>query len=213
MRIVVLTYILAGAGKTKLVSKVIDYFSKVTSEQALAYFYCDRSESLRRDPDNVLRCFVKQLAISASSGPMQSHLVETYKQKESKGFASEKLSFKESLDLIHEFVQTYSQTILILDALDELHEGQRQKLIYAFNSLIESTTRLKVFISSRRDEDIMNLLRMRENVGISATDNQDDINKYILEQIEQRQRNNHRFIPESLKREIINTIASKSEGM
>ncbi|RQM04649.1 hypothetical protein DH86_00003763, partial [Scytalidium sp. 3C] len=59
----------------------------------------------------------------------------------------------------------------------------------------------------------MNLLRMRENVGISATDNQDDINKYILEQIEQRQRNNHRFIPESLKREIINTIASKSEGM
>ena len=39
-------YISAGAGKTKLVSRVIDHLAKRPHDEALAYFYCSRSEEL-----------------------------------------------------------------------------------------------------------------------------------------------------------------------
>ncbi|RFU29639.1 hypothetical protein B7463_g6719, partial [Scytalidium lignicola] len=202
-----------GAGKTKLVSKVIDHLSGFSSNQTLAYFYCKRDENLRCDPDNVLRCFVRQLSISPGSESVRTHLVELYKMKESKGFASAELSFEESLNLLEEFVQIYSQATLILDALDEVNEGQRQKLIHVFSDLVKKTTRLKVFISSRRNDDIKSLLEMKENISISATDNENDITKYLREKIDYNQKERRYPISDNLKTEIVNRISSESDGM
>ena len=73
---------LAGAGKTKLVASIIDHFSKRPHDEALAYFYCDRNEESRRDPENVLCSFVKQLSISPDEQAIQDLLVEIYKKKQ-----------------------------------------------------------------------------------------------------------------------------------
>jgi hypothetical protein len=53
---VLISAFIAGAGKTKLVSKVVDDLTsrlddKSSNNEALAYFYCDRNEEQRRDPE------------------------------------------------------------------------------------------------------------------------------------------------------------------
>jgi len=210
----------AGAGKTKLVSKVIDHFSNGPCNRALAYFYCDRNEDTRRDPENILRSFVKQLSISPDEDAIHNALVEIYKEKQRTGFASAKLTFKESENLLSILTQEYSQTILILDALDEsldiLDESKKRvrvKLIKVFNDLIAKSQHLNIFIASRRDDDIKRQLEKKANVGIEATDNRDDISKFLTEKIDKSQKCRRHAISEDLRNEIIQTLLEKSQGM
>ncbi|KAH8807657.1 ankyrin repeat-containing domain protein [Xylogone sp. PMI_703] len=175
---------------------VLDYISELNSDHILAYFYCNRNEDSRRDPDNILRSFVKQLAVS-SNNFIQTPLVNIYKQEESKGFASSKLSPKESCDLLFEFAHSYSQTIIVLDALDEAYESERHRLLNIFDDLIEKSTGVKIFISSRHDDDIQNRLERRNNSSRSSSD----------------KKNRRDPISEGLKTEIIQTILNKGGGM
>jgi hypothetical protein len=203
----------AGAGKTKLVSRVIDHISKNPCDQALAYFYCNRNESTRRDPENILRSFVKQLSMSSSTSTVHNALVEIYKKKERAGFASAKLTFEDSQSLLLVLIQEYSQTILVLDALDESDERVRVELIGFFNYLVAKSQHLKIFISSRRDDDIKCQLEKKANIGIEATDNSDDISKFVAEKIHQGQKHRRKPISENLRNEIVQTLLEKSQGM
>jgi Cdc6-like AAA superfamily ATPase len=205
----------AGAGKTTLVSRVIDHFLDHHRDQGIAYFYCNRNEATRREPKNIMRSFVKQLSISPDNDAIQTALVRIYRQKEDKGFASNELTFEESRDMLLELVQTYSRTVMVLDALDEtlVDRGLRIKLINAFNDLIQGSQKLKIFISSRRDDDIRFQLEKKSNIGIEATDNQDDISKYVMEKINQARALRHTPISEDLQGQIVQTLLQKSQGM
>jgi Cdc6-like AAA superfamily ATPase len=204
---------LAGAGKTKLVATVIDSFFSRPYEEALAYFYCDRNEESRQDPENILRSFVKQLSISQDEEAIQDVLVEIYKKKKRTGFASSQLTFEEAESLLLNLMQAYSRTTLVLDALDECREGSRSMLIDSFARLIKVSPQLKIFISSRRDKDIKLQLEKESNVGIEATDNQDDISKFVLARIDEDQQRRRRPFSDKLRRQIFETLLDKSQGM
>src|ERR1700730_4142349 len=134
---------LAGAGKTKLTANVINHLSNRPDGEAVAYFYCNRNEELRRDPENVLRCFVKQLAISRDKQAIRDIVVEVYKGKQDTGFASAQLTYKEAEALLPKLMRPYSRTMLVLDALDECQEQSRLRLIATFNRLIQDLPSLK----------------------------------------------------------------------
>jgi Cdc6-like AAA superfamily ATPase len=203
----------AGAGKTKLVSKVIDSLTNDLPHEKLAYFYCDRNQEPRRNPENILRSFVKQLSISSSQDMIQDCLVQLYNQKRREGFSSNKLSFAESEALLFQLIQPYSRTFLVLDALDECDKSLRGQLIEAFNRLLSASKGLSIFISSRRDADIKYQFEKKANIGIEATDNQNDIITFVTEKIESSQLKRRIKIPEGLQRDIIQTILDKSRGM
>jgi hypothetical protein len=213
--------LLAGAGKTKLVSRVIDHISTGPQDQALAYFYCNRNEDTRQDPENILHSFVKQLSISRDEDAVHKALFKVYKEKEKTGFASAKLTFEESKSLLLTLAQAYSQTILVLDALDETFDQNsdrgdkrvRVELIEVFNDLVAKSQHLKIFISSRRDDDIKRQLEKKANIGIEATDNKNDISKFVAEKIDQGQRYRRKIISENLRNEIVQTLLEKSQGM
>jgi hypothetical protein len=203
----------AGAGKTKLVSRVIDRISDSPRGQALAYFYCDRNEDTRRDPESILRSFVKQLSFSLNEGAVQNALIEIYREKQRTGFASAKLTLEESKRLIPILIQSYLKVILVLDALDESRERVRADLIEYFSYLVDNFQHVKIFISSRRDDDIKHQLEKKANVGIEATDNRDDISKFVVKKIDQGQKHRRNAISESLRKEIVQTLLEKSQGM
>ena len=215
--------LLAGAGKTKLVSRVIDYVSQNgPHDQAMAYFYCNRNDTTRRSPEIILRSFVKQLSISLGEGTIHNALVEVYNAKKTRGFASAKLTFEDCKSLLPTLIQTYPHTLLVLDALDESYgsedrdrgeERDRVELIEFFNDLIAESQHLKIFISSRRDDDIKRQLEKKANVGIEATDNKKDISRFVAEKIDQSQKRRPKAISESLRNEIIQTLLKKSQGM
>ncbi|KAE8325477.1 hypothetical protein BDV39DRAFT_206818 [Aspergillus sergii] len=201
-----------GAGKTKLVSRVIDEFLQVQG-QKLVYFYCNRNEGLRRKPKEILRSFVKQLSIADDQTVIHDNLLQIYMDKRQRGFPSTDLSLEESEALLAQLISTYPKTILVLDALDESEESSRQSLISYFSRLVEQIQNLKIFITSRRDGDIACQLESKANVGINATDSQDDIAKFVSQKIDEDEQNRATPISVELKYDIVRIILDKSQGM
>jgi hypothetical protein len=203
----------AGAGKTKLVSKVVDSLTNHSGDEALAYFYCFRGDESRRKPENVLRSFVRQLSARKDESILQKPLVQLYKEKEATAFASGDLTFNESEKLLLQLFQAYSQTTLVVDALDECDPQLRGQLIQAFERLVRTSRSLKIFISSRRDDDIKLQLEKKANVGISATDNEEDIAKFVAMSIAENRPLRRKPIEDDLEKEIIQVLLDKSGGM
>jgi hypothetical protein len=189
-------------------------FGQYPNDEALAYFYCDRNESARQDPELILSSFVRQLSLSRNGDAIQHSLVQLYYQKRKTGFASGKLKIEESRDILLQLVRTYPQTTLVLDALDECHKETRTQLVDILDTLVtQSPKPVKIFISSRPDQDIKHRFGCGPNVHIKATDNRDDIAKFVNEKLNNSPEYWQNSINRDLKREICETLVDKSEGM
>jgi ankyrin repeat domain-containing protein 50 len=183
------------------------------NDEALAYFYCDRNQTDRRNPVSILRSFVRQLSTTRNGDAIQPSLIQFYTQKRQKGFASENLNIEETESLLHQFIGIYPQTTLVLDALDECDPQTRARFIEVLDNLLQQSSKpIKIFISSRPDSDIKHRFESGPNVGIRATDNQEDIAKFLATKIEKQERWRNK-ISVGLREEVVQTLRDKSQGM
>ena len=203
----------AGAGKSKLISNVVNHFMKKPSDEGLAYFYCNRYDEARRRPEDVLRSLLRQLAISRNNSEIQELLVEAYKNKSEQGFASTQLSFKEIRFLLPQLMKAYRQTTLIIDALDECHEKSRLKLIRIFSELIEGPSNVKIMIASRCDGDIKAQLSKEANLGIGVEENRNDIITFAIDRLLEDAKWRRKPLSSGLRDEIVQAIYYNSHGM
>ena len=218
---IALTNLLAGSGKTKLVSKVVGSvrqgLGKVPQGEALAYFYCDQNQEDRRSPEQVLRSFARQLSTLRDSDMIPSCIEQCYVEKEKPGFASSSLTFQECCVLVRELVTMYTKITLVLDALDECDRSTRQYLITEIDDLVSSSTScvIKVFISSRPDRDIKYRFQVGPNVCISATDNGNDIKKFLVSSIDNSPKYWLAEVTSApgLREDIVDTLHEKADGM
>lgn len=149
----------------------------------------------------------------ASGGSIQPSIEQLYVRKRETAFASGTLNFEESRDILLQLAPCYQQITLVLDALDECNKQTRQQLLDALDMLVnQSKSCVKVFISSRPDEDIKRRFGDGLNMEIKATDNRDDIAKFVDEKIENSSGWQDEITPE-MKKEIRETLVDKSEGM
>jgi hypothetical protein len=239
----------AGAGKTKLVSSIVDHFLQLHDttkrhdlddekdlpsgpldalkimlperptipDTSFAFFYCRRTQEERRSPENVLCSYLKQLALAHEKA--LALLRGKYLEKKRGGFLSNTLGLVEGQELLAKMVKLRSQTILVLDALDECREDSRHNLITVLNELIDRGLKVKVIISSRRDDDITAEFEDKINFNISATDNGGDIMSFVRGKIEQyrnsrtMKRRINSVISKELEQKIIDVFLDKSNGM
>ena len=211
----------AGAGKTKLVSTVVGSLRQGLGErpqgEALAYFYCDRNQADHQSPEHIMRSYVRQLSAPRDSDMIPSCIDKCYAEKEKPGFASSNLTFQECSELVRELVTMYAKVTLVLDALDECDRATRHYVINEIDNLVSSSTScvIKVFISSRPDRDIKHRFHLGPNVCISATDNGEDIKKFIVDTIDNSPQYWRAMVTDAsgLREEIVNTIHEKADGM
>ncbi|KAK1762907.1 hypothetical protein QBC33DRAFT_460474 [Phialemonium atrogriseum] len=202
-----------GAGKTYLTSKVIDQIDSLPetcNNEGFAFFYCNRNEEERRKPLSVLRSYVRQLSTAVRSpGHMRKQLRDLYRETIRNG---SDLGLDACKQQLLESVNLYLKTTLVLDALDECEPELRGQLVNMIEDLLSKSERpLKVFISSRPDGDIRDRFASLPNIEIQATDNQDDIEKFVNEEIVKHRRW-HRISP-SLREEVVTTLLGRSGGM
>jgi hypothetical protein len=158
----------------------------------------------------VLRAFVRQLSTTAGDqNSVLKRLKEYYNEARLK--ASE-LSMEDSKKLLLEFLNAYPRTTLVLDALDECEKHKRLELIEILDYLLaEASNPLKIFVSSRPDGDIKEKLKCRANIQINATDNQDDISRFVRSEIVKHRRWD-KMTPK-LQGQIVETLQQQSQGM
>lgn len=200
-------------------SLVVDTLIKARnagSQEALAFFYCDRNEPGRRDPQSVLRAIVKQLSSMEPASKLLKPIVRTYNKATSEGLASE-LDLNQCRDLIIELLPYYPQCNIIIDALDECDKETRLKLIAALTKIMESTPNLvKIFISSRDDADISSKLCELPGLRISTQDNSKDIKRYVESEVNKHIAEKQLLqgkISDSLRAHIIATLIEGADGM
>lgn len=209
-------------GKSFLASTVIDQFligdaashtSNQENDKGFAYFYCERGSTDLREPISVLRSFVRQLSIvPCYPNSMQKKVIELYRESRKQGA---KLSMKVCKDQLFESVNLYAGTTLILDGLDECNPEERWKLIEILAELItHAKNPVKLFISSRREQDIAKQLPSDAIIEVDASDNRKDIRKFVEQRIEEIEKTGKWIsISQDLKNKIKDTLCAKSDGM
>lgn len=188
-----------------------------TGSEALAYFYCKRDESGSSDPEEVMSTIVKQLSCLQHGLPLQKEVVNVYEARKKSGFSSKSLAFQESLDLIISLVNIYPQTAVVVGALGGCGPGGRKRFLRSLQTIINNSSSLvKIFVSSRDDSDIVLRLNGVPNLSIEAEDNEEDIRTFVLKEvtrcIEDKEllRGN---VSEELREKIVTNLTAGSHGM
>ncbi|KAI0475504.1 ankyrin repeat-containing domain protein [Xylariaceae sp. FL0804] len=205
-----------GAGKTYLTSEVINHkkteLEESPDEEGFAYFYCNRNEEQRRKQLSVLQSYVCQLSTTKRNPEcIRKELEEIYTASQA---AKSDLGYEQCKKQLLESVKLYSRSTLVLDALDECEETSRAQILDVIEYLISQTKNVvKVFISSRPELDILSRFRKKgtPNVEIQATDNDEDIQKFVRQKIETHK--HWEMMSPILKDEIVNVLFTKSQGM
>ena len=163
---------LAGAGKTFLTSKVIDHVQGLLENSSIpegfAFFFCNRNEEDRRKPLSVPRSYVRQLST-------------TVRNHGTFGKGSETSTMKRDWT-----DQTSASVCAKNNCSSRWISGDR--LVETTELLLSSSKSLRVFISSRPDADIRDRFLSQPNIEIQATDNQEDIKKFVHEEIVKHRR-------------------------
>ncbi|KAF2239508.1 hypothetical protein EV356DRAFT_101902 [Viridothelium virens] len=236
-----------GAGKTKLISTLVDRFKPQLVESAsavgqtgygpdyetkgkdesggsrhivqftcqVAFFYCRSDNDDRRSSVFILRSLIKQLASSCCV--LTPEIMDTYRRK-GPDSGIESLSIQDCKEMLESIIDVSGEVLLILDALDECSEESKKSLLDVIDFLIKSHLQVKIIISSREDPGLSRL-EQSANVRISATDNEDDILKFVRQRIcdfkaeTQDDTRECPRVPPYLESKIIETFKGKSQGM
>ncbi|KAI5842272.1 ankyrin repeat-containing domain protein [Tricharina praecox] len=209
---------LAGAGKTYIASRVIDSFLSDSSSKRVAYFYCNRAEENRRDPESILNTLVQQLAQTAEDDKLLTPIIDIYKEREKKGQRSSWLSLTESQDVLVQLTDEFPQTTIVcIDALDEIDDTVRIQILLSLKYIMEkSKTAVKIFATARMDTDILWQFKMFPRIELQPEDNVSDTNRFIETTIDtaiDEGRLLHGVVPRELKVEICETLCERSRGM
>jgi hypothetical protein len=170
-----------GSGKTKLTSLVIDQLEK---RDNVAYFYCMRNpaEPQRGRGDQILASLVRQLAGTSPDKPILPPVVTQYGDAIDglTEFDDQAWTADESGRVLLELMGEYPAATIVLDALDEVNQEDRQELLDILSGLLQdSPNLLKIFISSRDNYDIALHFEGSPNVYIDADDNARDISSFM----------------------------------
>ncbi|KAH7310162.1 hypothetical protein BKA65DRAFT_559174 [Rhexocercosporidium sp. MPI-PUGE-AT-0058] len=212
-----------GSGKSKLVSIVIED-AKMAFQKghypAPVFFYCSRNtaEPTRSNPDVIMASIARQLSSTEPGCPLLPPTVAAYKKRETEGFASGSLSIDESCALIIQLAKQFPISTIVIDALDECDPEKRADLLEALESILrKSTSLVKIFVSSRDDQDIVWHLRSYPNLELSSDKNKDDIISFIQKEtgllIQRGKLLRWSTDKENLKTKIIEIVTKDASGM
>lgn len=107
--------------------------------------------------------------------------------------------------------------VIIIDALDECVPARRHEILEALDTIIHQSANLvKVFVSSRDDNDIVCRLANSPNIFIRATDNGEDIDRFVDTGINKSLQNRKLLsgcISDQMKEKIITILQNGAQGM
>lgn len=183
------------------------------------YFHCSRNpaEPQRSKAAAILASLVRQLCSAQTTDSLPDTVVEKYEDR-GQGFDSHGLTLEESSQLIHMLSNAGEMTNIVIDALDECEADERLSLLDTIEDLLQNSTSLvKVFLSSRDDQDLVCTLRDYPNVSIASDNNAADIREYVRSQtqglVKKRRLLRNSLAREELQGLIIERVSLEADGM
>lgn len=176
----------------------------------MAYFYCKRDDKTRRNPLGILRSFIRQIASISHDDDMIHGAVQELRNKLEKD-QCRSWDIPTCQGILTTLIRSYTSTTFILDALDECDDEPCAELMTTLQTLMEQCSNLKLFISSRPDRDIQRYFGSQPLIEIQATDNQNDIRKYVQDKLSTNR--GWEDVSVELQEEIQRELLERSKGM
>lgn len=199
-----------GAGKTILASVVVDHLCRrygTDLSVLVAYVYCNfqqRGQQGTQNIEDLLASLTKQLARSHASFPTPIRdLYDTYTKRGTRP------SQTDLTMLLHSMISLSSKTFVVLDALDELSNTCRSKLLAEIFK-IQAVNPLNIFLTARPSLDVEQELRecaLYKSLEIYARD--EDVEVYLEDRISELKVS----ITADFWREIKDAISKAANGM
>jgi len=210
------------SGRSIVIEHLIQSFRQGRNPRPI-YFYCTRnvSEKERSSSTAILSSLVRQMSCLEDGSPILQPVREKYEERKKQGFQSIPPCLEESRDLIIALTAYYPLTTIVIDALDEIDalgqcdEVGRTDLLEALEQIVlRSSNLVKVFVSSRNDQDIVRHLANCPNLEIEATKNQADIVSFVNSEVQRRISGNPLLLGKpNLICSIIQTLCDGAQGM
>jgi hypothetical protein len=185
-----------------------------------AFFYCARNpaEPGRAKAETILASIARQLSSKTPEAPLLQPTLDFYGKRQAEAFASGSMRMEESCDLIIQLIEIFPLTTIIIDALDECDAENRRGLLKMLTKILqESSSLVKVFVSSRNDQDIVTRLEHYPNLHITSDRNNDDIAAFVKYQterlIEDGDLLQYSASKSKMKDLIINNVIEGANGM
>ncbi|KAJ7453087.1 ankyrin repeat-containing domain protein [Mycena latifolia] len=196
-----------GAGKTVLASIVVDNLRTNAGSMStgVAVLYLNHKETGAQSPSNLLAGLWRQLVLEK---PLSSAVHQLYRKHRE---PRTRPSLEEIHGALRSTISQYSEVFLVVDALDEYPEEQRDVLL---RKLFTLGSTVNLLLTSRPHINIDNIIGSAdiENLEIRATE--DDVRQYIEAQILKSSRlSKHIKNCPDLRNKIERRIVGRSDGM
>lgn len=180
------------------------------------YSYCGMVEQrpLRSKAETIFRSLIRQLIVSESELP--EPILRWYGNRDEQSDNP----LGEAVRLIKEIASERSVTYILLDAVDECDGEERGEILKGLEEILQqSSTLIKIFVSSRNDHDFFDFFSGYPNVSIEASKNQGDIEMYINKMVHEaivekpKKLLSTVDVSDSLKDQIKRTLRVGAQGM
>ncbi|KAJ6587974.1 hypothetical protein B0H19DRAFT_923286, partial [Mycena capillaripes] len=194
-----------GAGKTVLVSKVVDHLKAEykNTKTGVAFIYVDHKEAQNQSPEIVLSGLWRQLIHPIDIGHLAKDLYRQFLEEQIDPLRDEVFA------VLCQAITRFSKVYIVVDAMDEYPERQKEILL---EYLARMGPTVNLMITSRThvipDSSLPNLDTMK----ICA--NEDDIRSYVEAQIKESPRlKRHIQDDPKLREEIHSNITGTGDGI
>ncbi|TFB01752.1 hypothetical protein CCMA1212_006451 [Trichoderma ghanense] len=191
-----------GCGKTITTAYVVDTLSQ---GQLVCSYYCkDDQETTKLG--NIYRSLIWQLL--KRKPDLKTRFSSWYKKAESRSQVNPTQSDEKLREFLFDALSSSKQCIfVVLDGLDECESHAQKQILSLFRELLEREARLKVFISSRYDDDVEKALpsgASRIELGVGFSQERDRIiANYLASQL---------YIPEQTREKLVDELAERADG-
>ncbi|KAJ7330372.1 hypothetical protein DFH08DRAFT_639455, partial [Mycena albidolilacea] len=199
-----------GAGKTVLVSMVVDYLSAAfrnNKDIGVTCIYLNHKEADIQTPSRLLAGLWRQLVLDRDISSIVGNL---YNQHREKGTVP---SLQEVAGILSSSLKEFSQVFIVIDAIDEYPEDQRLILLKHLAELMSLSLSVNLMVTSRPHVPADPTLPNVETLEIGAMT--EDIQNFVNVQIDSSPRlSKHVQTQPKLRENIHSKISSKSvDGM
>ncbi|RSL87145.1 hypothetical protein CDV31_016307 [Fusarium ambrosium] len=195
-----------GSGKTVMMSTAVSYIEENTegSNVAIAYAYCDYQDRNTLSETSIWSSIIRQLVESCQQIPTEvTAFRDKYLEKRSLPTNEERILLVKALSRL------FQKTYILIDALDECPEDNRE----AFISLAEQVkSSVHLLITSRSNLDLTMSFKNLSRINVFA--HSSDVEAYLNSKMSAKMRMRS-FIAKdpTLRDDVINKLLEKADGM
>lgn len=198
-----------GTGKTIATSYLIHHLaSSKTSDSLLGYFYYDASTNESLTSESFFGAIVKQFCSELSEIPPL--IIEAWKWATMRAGSRKAPSTTELKSFLRSLLETHDSATIVVDGLDE-SPSYATACDFLTSTVLAGTYPLKVFVSSRPEQDISRRLHGFQQIPVPEIAVEADISTYIKMRVNTNPR--LRRMSDKMKHYVEKTLRADSHGM